>query len=181
MAQRVGLLEWLLLDLALPPLDANLKAVTKGGLRVRRLKPLPLKTPKGTIIPDWRQHTATVLVFLHDAHCHACRQVSQQYESVKELFAEWDAEVWLIWRSERVPESGNYAWEESGKARREWLLGDSAGVVVVDRHGVVVRQWDASEGKGFPPPEEVLVALKHLAVQCPECGVPDGDWASLAS
>ena len=54
--------------------------------------------------------------------------------------------------------------DESGVARRAWLDGDAAGVLLVDRNGTVVRQWSDSE-KGFPDLNEVLAAAKHAALQ----------------
>ncbi len=136
---------------------------------MKRLSAVSFKTADGTtVLVDWRKHTVTVLVFLHDEHCLACRQIAQRYEYHRANFAAWDAALWLIWRGDRIPEGSNGVREESSRIRTACLKGDAAGVVLVDRHGVEVRQWGASVGKGFPPPEEVLAAVKLLATQCPE-------------
>lgn len=135
---------------------------------MKRLEPLPFKAVSGEIVkPNWQAVVATVLVFLHDGHCLACKRVCQQFLEWQNQFAEWDAKVWLIWRGDSVPESCQGVLEV-GKVRQQWLKGDSAGVLLVDRNGLVIRQWSASLGKGFPPPMEVLTVVKQIALQCPE-------------
>ena len=135
---------------------------------MKRLPSVSLKTPDGaTVTPDWRKNAVTVIVLLHDGNCYACRATCQRYAAERAAFGEWDAELLLVWRGERVPEGCEGMLAASGAARRAWLEGDAAGVLLVDRNGVVVRQWSAS-GKGFPSPEEVLAAVKHVALQCPE-------------
>jgi hypothetical protein len=72
----------------------------------------------------------------------------------------------LIWRGEIVPEGCEGFLEGSSNLRRRWLGESSAGVLVVDRFGVVAKKWSAIEG--FPSPEEVLAVVKDIALQCPE-------------
>jgi len=135
---------------------------------MKRLSPSTFKTANGEIVkPDWRDCAATVFVFLHDGHCLACKSLCRQFTERQNQFSEWGARVWLVWRGDFVPE-GCQGVMEVGKVRRKWLDGDDAGVLLVDRHGVVERQWRASSGKGFPSPEEVLNAVKQIALQCPE-------------
>jgi peroxiredoxin len=135
---------------------------------MKRLPTISLKTPDGmTVTTDWRKHAVTVIVMLHDGNCHACRATCQRYAAERERFAEWDAELLLVWRGSKVPDDCEGVLDESGVARRAWLESDAAGVLLVDHNGVVVRRWNAS-GKGFPSPEEVLAAVKHVALQCPE-------------
>ena len=136
---------------------------------MQRLQPLSVKTrDETTIVIDWRAHEVTVLVFLHDAHCFACQQLSCRYEQMRSELAVWDAALWLVWRGDRIPEGSNGVREESARLRRICLEGDAAGVVLVDRHGIVVRRWGASGGKGFTSPEEVVAAGQLLAAACPE-------------
>lgn len=134
---------------------------------MKRLEPLPFKTKSGEIVkPDWRGWVATVFVFLHDGHCFACKRVCQKFAEWQNQFAEWDAKVWIVWRGDFVPE-GCQGVLESGKVRQKWLDKISAGVLLVDRYGVLVKGWDASTGK-FPSPKEVLSAVKQIVLQCPE-------------
>lgn len=135
---------------------------------MKRLPTVSLKAPDGTMVStDWRKRAVTVAVILHDSFCHACRATCRRYLAEQERFAEWGAELLVIWRGSKVPDDCEGVLDDSGVVRRTWLEGDSAGVLLVDRNGIVVRQWSASE-KGFPLPEEVLAAVKHTALQCPE-------------
>ncbi len=135
---------------------------------MKRLKPSFFKTGNGeNVKPSWQYHVATIFVFLHDGNCFACRQVCQRFSERQNQFEEWGAKVWFVWRGDFIPE-GCQGILESGKVRQNWLDNDAAGILVVDRHGVVVKQWLASSGKGFPPPDEVLSTVKQIALQCPE-------------
>ncbi|MCS7191490.1 MAG: hypothetical protein NZ937_00700 [Armatimonadetes bacterium] len=135
---------------------------------MKRLTPLPFKTPDGEIVnPDWRKHVANVFVFLHDSHCFACKHICQNFSDWLKEFDEWGAKVWLVWRGDFVPE-GYQGFLENAKVRQKWLESDTAGVLIVDRHALIVRRWHASLGKGFPSPEEVLSAVKEIVIQCPE-------------
>jgi len=137
-------------------------------MNVKRLEPLPFKKANGKIVkPNWQVAVATVFVFLHEGHCFACKRVCRQFSEWQNQFAEWDAKVWIVWRGDLIPEDCQGVLE-SGKARRCWLDGDSAGILVIDRNGIVVKQWFATSSKGFPTPDEVLSTVRQIALQCPE-------------
>jgi len=137
-------------------------------MNMKRLSPLAFKTTNGEIVkPNWQVTVATIFVFLHDGHCFACKRVCQQFSEWQNQFAEWDAKVWLVWRGDFVPE-GCQGVLEVEKARQNWLGEDSAGVLIVDRYGIVASSWLATSWKGFPPPDEVLSTVKQIALQCPE-------------
>lgn len=128
--------------------------------------------------PDWRTGTATVLVFLHDANCIACRSFSQSLASLEGAFGEWGARLWVIWRGQKVPDGCPGVADPTGDARRQVLDGDSSGVAVVDAYGCVVHRLGTS-GRSFPDPKELVAMVKGMALACPECGIADGGWASL--
>ena len=134
---------------------------------MKRLENLALWSANGELVePKWQNHVATVLVFLHDSHCLECRQICRTFAELRDQLAEWDANLLLIWRGEIVPEGCEGFLEGSSNLRRKWLGESSAGVLVVDRFGVVVKKWSAIEG--FPSPEDVLAVIKDIALQCPE-------------
>lgn len=134
---------------------------------MKRLASLPFLTKSGEIVkPKWQYHTATVLVFLHDAHCIACKEICRNFAEIEKQFEEWGARLWLVWRGNFVPEGCEGFREVNGKVRLELLGENSTGVLIVDRHGVVVKKWSALEG--FPSPSEVLTEAQHIALQCPE-------------
>jgi peroxiredoxin len=134
---------------------------------MQRLTNFVLRSVNGGFIePRWQNHLATVLVFMHDGHCLACRQICRTFAELREQLSEWGANLLLIWRGEIVPEGCEGFLEGSSNLRRKWLGESSAGVLVVDRFGVVVKKWSAIEG--FPSPEDVLAVIKDIALQCPE-------------
>ncbi|MCS7266068.1 MAG: hypothetical protein NZ805_14700 [Armatimonadetes bacterium] len=135
---------------------------------MKRLTPLPFKTNDGEIVnPNWRKYVANVFVFLHDGHCFACKRVCHNFYEWQKEFDEWGAKVWLVWRGDFVPD-GCQGFLENAKVRQKWLESDAAGILIVDRNGLMVKRWLASSGKGFPSPKEVLNAVKEIAIQCPE-------------
>lgn len=135
---------------------------------MKRLTILPFKRANGEIVKiDWRENVATVFVFLHDGHCLACKQICQKFDEWQKQFEEWGSKIWFVWRGDFVPNDCQGVLE-SGKVRQNWLKNDAVGILIVDRHGVVIEQWFASSGKGLPLPEEVLNAIKQIALQCPE-------------
>ncbi len=137
-------------------------------MNVKRLEPLPFKTANGKIVkPNWQVAVATVFVFLHDGHCFACKRVCRQFSEWQNQFAEWDSRIWFVWRGDFIPESCQGVLEV-GKVRQGWLEEDSVGVLVIDRYGIIVSNWLATSGKGFPSPDEVLSTVKQIALQCPE-------------
>ena len=134
---------------------------------MKRLENLTLRSANGEVVePKWQNYVATVMVFLHDGHCLACRKTCRTFSELREQLAEWDANLLLIWRGEIVPEGCEGLLEGSSNLRRKWLSESSAGVLVVDRFGVIAKKWSAIEG--FPSPEDVLTVVKDIALQCPE-------------
>jgi len=126
-----------------------------------------LQSARGEVAePKWQNHVATVLVFLHDGYCFACRQIYQAFAERREQLAEWDASLLLVWRGEFVPEGCEGFLEGHSNLRRKWLGENSAGILIVDRFGVITKKWSVLEG--FPSPEEVLSVVKEIALQCPE-------------
>jgi len=135
---------------------------------VKRLTPFHFRTKDGKIVkPNWRSHTATVFVFLHDGNCIACKNLCRKFAEWSGRFAEWDADLWLVWRGDFIPEGCEGFLETNSKTRKSWLDGEASGVLIVDRDGIVACKWETST-MGFPTPEEVLATVKQIALQCPE-------------
>jgi hypothetical protein len=63
---------------------------------------------------------------------------------------------------------------DTGARARRRFLGPAAKiplVLIVDRYGAAWRSFP-SRDHAFPPPQEIVDTLRHLAFQCPECGAP---------
>ncbi len=151
----------------------------KEGKALRRLSRTAFLAADGfPVTVDWRRRSATVLVFLHDANCIACRAFEQRLGQAHEVVKLWGGQILTVWRGQSIPSGSQGLADPAGAVRRLALDGDSAGVAVVDAQGVVVKSLSLS-GTSFPDPDTLVGMVKSLVLQCPECGVPDGGWASL--
>jgi hypothetical protein len=113
-----------------------------------------------------------VLAFLHD-DCAACRAYAHELHTVKDDL-EWAGAVAraVLSRDEELP---IHVFVDPGRQATLKLLGRQGNlpvVVILDRYGAAVSAFAAAEHR-FPDKEEVAATVRHLALQCPECGVSD--------
>jgi hypothetical protein len=54
-----------------------------------------------------------------------------------------------------------------------------AALVVTDEWGEVHFVADAGAGHELPSGEEIVTWIRFLAIQCPECEGPEGDWRAV--
>ena len=52
-------------------------------------------------------------------------------------------------------------------------------LVISDEWGEVHYVADAGDGHGLPPREEIVAWVGFLAIQCPECEGPEGEWRAV--
>jgi hypothetical protein len=72
----------------------------------------------------------------------------------------------------------------SGGGPRVLLLvhsadGEEAALVIADEWGEVYSVADAGTGHRFPTPPEIIEWVRFLAIQCPECEGPEGEWKTV--
>jgi hypothetical protein len=121
---------------------------------------------------DFRQRFALAVCFLHDG-CESCASYAGKLAEVEGDLGEVDARAIAV-----LSEPGILAlavWIDGRARARQRFLGPAAElpvILVVDRYGAALRSFP-SPGHAFPPPDEVVATLRHLAFQCPECGVPE--------
>jgi hypothetical protein len=121
---------------------------------------------------DFRQRFSVAVCFLHDG-CEPCAGYARKLADLEGELREVDARAVVV-----LSESGVLdlpVWiDVRGRARQRFLgLGAELPVLlVVDRYGAGVRSFP-SASHAFPLPEEVVATLRHLAFQCPECGVSE--------
>jgi hypothetical protein len=121
---------------------------------------------------DFRQRFSVAVCFLHD-RCDACAGYARKLADLEGDLRDVDARA-IVVRSEPgildLP-----VWVDGRARARQRLLGPAAElpvILIVDRYGAAMRSFP-SRGHAFPPPAEVVATLRHLAFQCPECGVPE--------
>jgi peroxiredoxin len=127
-----------------------------------------------------RAQESVVIVFPHEPGCAACRAYVEELTDSGDGFRRWDGRLIVV-----LPE-GPLAGEGALDTRKEvFILQDEhdelwprigrgcAAVVVADRWGAIYEVVRDGEGHRLPTPHEVVEWLRYIAIQCPECGVPD--------
>jgi hypothetical protein len=123
-------------------------------------------------IRDFRQRFALAVCFLHDG-CEFCAGYAGKLAEVEGDLREVDARAIVV-----LSEPGALdlpVWVDGRARARQSFLGPAAElpvILILDRYGAAMRSFP-SRGHAFPLPREVVATLRHLAFQCPECGVPE--------
>lgn len=121
---------------------------------------------------DFRQRFSVAVCFLHD-RCEVCAGYARKLADLEDDLHEIDARAIVV-----LSEPGTLdlpVWvDERARARQRFLAtaSDPPVILIVDRYGAAWRSFP-SRDHAFPPPAEVVATLRHLAFQCPECGVPE--------
>ena len=121
---------------------------------------------------DFRQRFSVALCFLHH-RCGACAGYSRSLADLEGELREVDARAIVVLSEPGVLDLP--VWVDRRAQARQRFLGPAAEVpviLIVDRYGAALASFP-SRDHAFPPPAEVVATLRHLAFQCPECGVPD--------
>ena len=137
-----------------------------------------------TILLRQSPHRAIILVFVHPGGCHDCRAYISGLDEQAARFRRWSAAVVIL-----VDESSDDALTDSVGGRvvvddtmraRCGIPDDHVAVVVVDRHGQVWESATEQDHRQLPAAEELEQDVRFIAIQCPECDVPDvpglGEW-----
>jgi hypothetical protein len=121
-----------------------------------------------------------VFVAVHAPGCETCIAYVKQVVRMQDELASWGGHVAVV-----CPECSDSA---AGLARLGVpVLDDRETLIAHGRLTVIVAdEWDeihfASETDdvhGVISPDEVLEWVKFVAIQCPECEGPEGEWRNL--
>lgn len=122
-----------------------------------------------------------VFVSLHSTDCEECIDYARKIAAVREPVEAWGADLVIV--SGDVSRSAEPAVAQLDltviEDRDRVLCRGRLDVIVADEWGEI---HFASEGKGAHnplPPEEVVEWAKFVAIQCPECEGPEGEWKNL--
>jgi hypothetical protein len=97
-----------------------------------------------------------VVALLHPGHCAACRRWQHELQQNAHHFAEWDAR--LLFTND----------VESSIAPALWIA---------DEWSEVFFHWQGEHD--FPALKEIVDWVRFIAIQCPECEQPEGEWRNL--
>jgi peroxiredoxin len=167
----------------------TLEHLPSPGDRLPKLD-LP-QAPQGTAFDLPRMgRESRILFFSHGTGCAACRTYLEGLLSKSREFEDWDSKIIAVLPVDL--EEANRLYQQlasefpvladpGGAARTRFGIAEGeVGIFVADRYGVIWYTDRAREATGLPQPEEMETRARFLAVQCPECGVPDqpvhGEW-----
>jgi hypothetical protein len=122
-----------------------------------------------------------VFVAVHALGCKTCIEYVKQVVHMQDELSSWGGHVTVV-----CPEcSGDSAAALAPLGVP--VLEDRISLLAVGRLTVIIAdEWDeiyfASESEdvhGVISPDEVLEWVKFVAIQCPECEGPEGEWRNL--
>ena len=138
---------------------------------------------------NWRdmRRNRTVL-FAHPGTCASCASYGTQLIALRDRFALWDGDVWLVGDSvARLAEHTSddqvrIASDPTRRAHQRCRLPQQhAAVVVADRWGQIWQIAISGDNHALPDPTDLCVTTQFIAVQCPECDTldqPVSDWSA---
>ncbi|HEU4587614.1 MAG TPA: hypothetical protein VFS11_03140 [Gemmatimonadales bacterium] len=174
--------------------------VSVGGAETREaidesgLKPGPTILPRMLLPAMHLVSTATgvavdlraargpqALVAMHSVACDACRRyVREELAAGAQRMAEWGGRLSVVVPG-RLGDAADFAETTTDALQvlvdaEETFTSNGAMVVVADQWGEVYFVAAAGAGHDLPSREEVVAWVRFLAIQCPECEGPEGEW-----
>ena len=121
---------------------------------------------------------AQVLVVTHAEPCEQCSAYVASFEAVGDRLAAEKADVVAVvgpaWQHDTTSTpTPAPAVIDDGVIGTSLSPEHTPVVAVADRFGQLFEVFDAGPDHRFPGHEDVLGTLLHIAIACPECGVPD--------
>ncbi|HET7275070.1 MAG TPA: hypothetical protein VFI91_07800 [Longimicrobiaceae bacterium] len=134
--------------------------------------PIPLRRGKGP----------RIVLAIHSAECTGCRDYMEAITDRTGEIERWDARVLVVVPGAAEAISGvavsSPAFEMLSDAdgRLNW---PGATIAIADEWGEIYFAMDAGTDHEFPSTDEVTDWLRFIAIQCPECEQPEGDWRTI--
>ncbi|HEY0673594.1 MAG TPA: hypothetical protein VGD27_15050 [Longimicrobiales bacterium] len=120
------------------------------------------RLPANFSLPTGRGPIVVIVVHEHD-----CAQCTAWIDSLAEnmpAIQEWGGRIIVAPRAESPANSAP-------------LPIAGPGVVIADEWGEVFFQ--SKHEHDFPAPQDVMEWVRFIAIQCPECEQPEGEWRNL--
>jgi hypothetical protein len=164
-------------EMADAPYPAIVPRALLGGVSL-------LAWPSGPLTEIGSGHGPRALVTLHSAVCPDCqRYICGLLASSAGRISEWGGRLGVV-----VPGNGQSAHELAEvidgavpillDPEGKLALG-KATVIVTDEWGEVYFVADAGAGHDLPAPVQIADWSRFLAIQCPECEGPEGEWRTI--
>jgi hypothetical protein len=140
--------------------------------------------PSGAMMDIRSGHGPRALVTLHSAVCLGCqRYICGELASSADSISEWGGRLSLVVPGpvesvDELPGASGVAvpilLDPEGK-----LASGKAMVIVTDEWGEVYFVADAGADHDLPAPVQIADWIRFLAIQCPECEGPEGEWRTI--
>ncbi|HEU5049980.1 MAG TPA: hypothetical protein VFU00_06620 [Gemmatimonadales bacterium] len=150
-----------------------------------RLPPVHLVSADTGGVVDLRASRGPrALVAMHSIACRACREyVREELAPGARAIAEWGGRLTVVVPG-GIANAAGFAETTTGALE---VLADPgrafaparAAVTIADQWGEIYFAADAGAGHDLPRCEDVVEWIRFLAIQCPECEGPEGEWRTL--
>ena len=121
-----------------------------------------------------------VLLVAHGPDCEGCRDYADVLVAARAQLSEWGARLAVVvpapLRETRALHERLDATVEVFADPEHSLAAAPASVLVTDEWGDVFHSATAGDEHAFPDPEQIAKWVQFVAIQCPECEQPEGDW-----
>lgn len=124
-----------------------------------------------------------IFLVAHGADCQRCRDYADELVGARAAIREWGARLAVVLRG---PPPAARALHTALEATIE-VFADPDGsldvppgtLVVTDEWGDVYHSAQADPDHQLPAPAEIAKWVQFVAIQCPECEQPEGEWRNL--
>ena len=139
--------------------------------------------PTGAMVDLRRGPGPRVVVAPHSAACDECRRyIGAELVPDIERLAEWGGRLLVVvpgaWESAAAFTTPAPNLQVLGDPELKFASGDAI-VAVADEWGEVYFAGIAGAEHKFPAPVEIAAWVRFIAIQCPECEGPEGEWRTI--
>ena len=151
------------------------------------LPPAPLASiPEGRTV-ELRGGRGPIVVFVaHAPDCGGCAAYARGLAARARELSEWGANASIVVRAEsgevrplQAAAGGLRLLEDRGGALGARLGPGAAAVLIADEWGEIYLAVESGPAHDLPEAGEIVDWVRFIAIQCPECEGPEGEWRNL--
>ncbi len=151
------------------------------------LPPAPLASiPDGRTVELRGGRGPIVLFVAHAPDCHGCATYAGALAARAGELSEWGASASIVVRADpgevrslQAAAGGLRLLQDRGAALGARLGPGTAAVLVADEWGEIYFAAEAGAAHDLPEASEIVDWVRFIAIQCPECEGPEGEWRNL--
>jgi hypothetical protein len=149
--------------------------------RGARVPPVVLKQPGGGGEVGLQPvRGPRVIVALHRPDCEECVAYAREVASIRDEVASWGGDIVVVAGASIPDTSVLHGLEVAVLKDPDNIIADGRlSVTIVDEWGEVYFASEPEGTHGRIAAEEVVEWVKFIAIQCPECEGPEGEWRHI--